>query len=186
MKLSATELKDVWVIEPVKHGDDRGFFSEVYREDILSEHGINVKFVQDNHAYSKDVGVLRGLHFQKAPYAQDKLVRVTKGAIYDVVVDLRKGSPTYAKWIGVEISAENWKQILVPKGFAHGYVTLMPDTEVEYKVSGYYNPESDSGLLWNDTDLAIDWQIEDLDPILSDKDKAQPTFAETDSNFLYE
>lgn len=132
-------LADVFEIKPVRHGDDRGFFSEVYNQKSMNDHGINIKFVQDNHSYSKDVGVLRGLHFQLPPFAQDKLVRVVKGRIFDVAVDIRKGSATFGLWTGLEVSADIWNQILVPKGFAHGFVTLEPDTEVLYKVSSLYS-----------------------------------------------
>ncbi len=184
--MTTTSLEGVLVIEATKYGDERGFFSEVFREDVLREYGFEKAFIQDNHAYSAEVGVLRGLHYQSPPFAQDKLVRVTRGAIYDVVVDIREGSPTYGEWYGVELSAENWKQILVPAGFAHGYVTTAADTEVLYKVTSYYAPQADKGILWCDADLGIDWQLGGREPILSEKDARQPAFREMVKEFKYE
>ena len=183
MEIHQTAIPDVKLITPRKFGDHRGFFSETYNRKAMAEAGVDLDFVQDNHSLSGEKGVLRGLHFQTPPYAQDKLVRVTRGAILDVAVDLRRGSPTFGQHIAAEISAENWKQILVPIGFAHGFLTLEPDTEVVYKVTNYYAPDHDRGMLWNDPDLGIDWPIDPADVILSDKDKAQPRFADLPEAF---
>jgi dTDP-4-dehydrorhamnose 3,5-epimerase len=167
-------IEDVKIIRPKTFGDDRGFFSETYNKRSFAEAGIDVDFVQDNHAYSAARNTVRGLHFQIPPFAQDKLVRVVRGAILDVAVDLRNGSPTFGHHVKAEISAEQWNQIFVPAGFAHGLRTLETDTEVIYKVSNYYAPQHDKGLLWNDEDLAIDWGITDAHACLSDKDRQQP------------
>ena len=161
-----------------KYGDHRGFFSEVYNKRALAEAGIDIEFVQDNHSLSAEKGTVRGLHFQTPPFAQDKLVRVVRGAVFDVAVDLRRESPTYGRHVSMVLSAETWNQILVPIGFAHGFMTLEPDTEVVYKVSGYYAPDHDKGLLWNDPALGIAWPIPEARAILSDKDRRQPRLAE--------
>jgi dTDP-4-dehydrorhamnose 3,5-epimerase len=176
-------IPDVKIIRPKKHGDARGFFSETYSQKALSAAGIEMTFVQDNHAFSAAKGTVRGLHFQIPPFVQDKLVRVTHGAIFDVAVDLRRGSPTYGKHVSAVISAKEWNQILVPAGFAHGLVTLEPDTEVLYKVTNLYSPAHDLGLLWNDPALAIAWPIGEADAILSAKDKVQPRLADLPAYF---
>lgn len=176
MKIERCAISDVLLIEPVRHGDARGFFSEVWSRPALAEHGLAVDFVQDNHSLSREVGVLRGLHFQRPPSAQGKLVRVVRGAILDVAVDIRQGSPTYGKSVAVELSASNWRQLWVPRGFAHGFVTLEPDTEVLYKVDAGYDRATDAGILWNDPALGIDWPV--ASPILSEKDRAAPRLAE--------
>ena len=176
MEVIALDIPDVKLIVPPKFGDERGFFSETYNQQRFSDHGIDMTFVQDNHSLSADVGVLRGLHFQKPPFAQDKLVRVLKGKILDVAVDLRKNSPTFGQHVTAELSAENWTQILVPIGFAHGFVTLEPNTEVTYKVSAPYAPDHEDGIMWNDPDLGIDWPIEESQVQLSAKDKLLPAF----------
>jgi dTDP-4-dehydrorhamnose 3,5-epimerase len=151
-------IEGLVLITPRRFGDDRGFFSEVFNQRNLEDAtGFGKTFVQDNHSWSVDVGVVRGLHFQLPPHAQDKLVRVSRGRIVDVVVDVRRGSPTYGQHIAVELSAENWAQLLIPAGFAHGFMTLEPDTEVQYKVTDYYDPASDSGIRWNDPDVGINW-----------------------------
>ncbi len=155
MQSEHLKIPDVKVLTPKKNGDHRGFFSEVYNRKTLAEAGIDITFVQDNHAFSAEKGVVRGLHFQIPPFAQDKLVRVVRGSVFDVAVDLRRGSPTYGQHVSVVLSAEAWNQILVPIGFAHGLMTLEPDTEVLYKVSNYYSAEHDKGLLWNDPALGI-------------------------------
>ena len=155
MEIEALAIPDVKLIRPKRFGDARGFFSEVYSCAALAAAGIGMEFVQDNHSRSALVGTIRGLHFQTAPFGQDKLVRVTKGRILDVAVDLRRASPTYGKYVSAELSAENWTQILVPIGFAHGFCTLEPDTEVLYKVSNVYAPANDGGVMWNDPDLGI-------------------------------
>ena len=167
-------IPEVILVTPKRHGDARGFFSETFRADTFAEAGIPGPFVQDNHAYSQQPGVLRGLHFQKPPHAQAKLVRCTQGAIYDVAVDIRQGSSTYGRYVGAELSAENGAQLYVPEGFAHGYLTLTPDCHVQYKTSAYYAPETEGGLAWDDPELGIDWPIEGLDIILSEKDKILP------------
>lgn len=183
MNVQSLSIPDIKLITPKKFGDDRGFFSETYNKQTFADHGINLEFVQDNHSLSADKGTVRGLHFQAPPFAQDKLVRVTRGAILDVVVDIRKSSPTYGQHVAVELSAENWAQLLVPKGFAHAYCTLVDDTEVIYKVTDHYSKEHDFGLLWNDPELGIDWPINSADAILSDKDQVQPLLAALGDHF---
>ncbi|WP_209015412.1 dTDP-4-dehydrorhamnose 3,5-epimerase [Roseibium limicola] len=179
-------LDGVIEILPKKFGDDRGFFSETYNAKAFEEVGINLGFVQDNHSFSAQQGVLRGLHFQTPPFAQDKLVRVTRGSVFDVIVDIRKGSPTFAQWIGVEISAKKWNQVLVPKGFAHGFVTLEPDTEFLYKVSNYYSKECDRSIRFDDPAIGVEWPVDTADAILSDKDRTAALLTETDTGFVYE
>jgi dTDP-4-dehydrorhamnose 3,5-epimerase len=174
----STDIPDVKILKPRKYGDHRGFFSETYNKKALAESGIILDFVQDNHSLSAEKGVVRGLHFQTPPFAQDKLVHVIRGSILDVAVDLRKGSPTFGKHVMAVISAEEWNQILVPIGFAHGFCTLEPNTEVIYKVTNYYAPDHDRGLYWNDPQLGIHWPVTDQEAILSDKDKRQPRFSE--------
>ena len=176
-------IPDVKIVRPKRHGDARGFFSETYSQRALADAGIDLTFVQDNHAFSAAKGTMRGLHFQIAPFAQDKLVRVIRGSILDVAVDLRRASPTYGKHVSAVISAQDWNQILVPTGFAHGLLTLEPDTEVLYKVTNYYSPQHDLGLLWNDPALAIAWPISEADAILSAKDKVQPRLADLPAYF---
>ena len=180
-----TALDGVCLITPVRHGDARGFFSEVYSKSALAEHGIAIDFVQDNHARSERAGTVRGLHFQTPPFAQDKLVRVVRGAILDVAVDIRVGSPTFGQHVSAVISAAEWNQILVPKGFAHGLVTLEADTEVLYKVSAPYSPEHDKGLLWNDPALGIAWGVTETGALLSDKDQRHPLLENLPEYFIY-
>lgn len=170
-------LPGVVEVLPRRHGDARGFFSETWREDEFTAAGLPAGFVQDNHSYSASPGVLRGLHYQLPPRAQDKLVRVTRGRAFDVAVDIRRGSPTFGKWAGVELSAEKWNQILVPKGFAHGFVALEPDTELLYKVTDYYSPAHDRSIRFDDPQIGIDWPIDTATLILSDKDRAAPLLA---------
>jgi dTDP-4-dehydrorhamnose 3,5-epimerase len=179
----ATEIADVKLIVPRIHRDHRGFFSETYNKASLTALGDNLDFVQDNHSLSVERGVVRGLHFQIPPFAQDKLVRVIRGSVYDVAVDIRRGSPTYGKHVARVISAEDWNQFLVPVGFAHGFCTLEANTEVIYKVTNYYSPEHDRGVLWNDPDLGIVWPIIEAEAILSDKDKKQPRLKELPNYF---
>lgn len=174
MDIESLAIPDVKLIRAKKFGDARGFFSEVYSRPALAKAGITMEFVQDNHSRSEKKGTIRGLHFQTPPFAQDKLVRVTRGRILDVAVDLRRGSPTFGRHVSTEISAENWTQVLVPIGFAHGFCTLEPDTEVLYKVSSIYSPVNDGGVIWNDPDLGIDWQLDAAAPVLSDKDAKLP------------
>ena len=179
-EIRPTRLEGVLEIVPARFGDARGFFSETYNAARLAGACIDLTFVQDNHSLSARRGVLRGLHYQLAPRAQDKLVRVVRGAVFDVAVDIRRGSPTFAQWVGVELSAEKWNQLLVPKGFAHGFVTLTENTEVVYKVTDYYSPEQDRSIRYDDPDIAIDWPIAANDLQLSDKDRAAAWLAEAD------
>lgn len=178
LNVEETAISAVKVITPKKFGDHRGFFSETWSRKAFSEAGLDLDFVQDNQSLSAPVGTLRGLHFQSPPFAQDKLVRVTRGRILDVAVDIRASSPTFGKHVAVELSAENWKQLLVPIGFAHGFVTLEPDTEVLYKVTAPYAPEHDHGLAFDDPALAIDWRLPPEALTLSDKDRKHPRIAE--------
>ena len=178
MQVEHLNIPDVRLLSPRKHGDRRGFFSETYSRKALAVIGIDIDFVQDNHSYSADKGTVRGLHFQTPPFAQDKLVRVVRGSVFDIAVDLRQGSPTYGRHVSAVLSAQAWNQILVPIGFAHGFMTLEPDTEVIYKVSNYYAPDHDKGLLWNDPALGINWPIADEEAVLSDKDSKLPRLAE--------
>src|SRR5437763_1871597 len=173
MQIVSTAIPEVKEIRPVRHGDPRGFFSEIFRESVLRENGIDVPFVQENHSLSVDRGVVRGLHFQIPPEAQDKLVRVAAGSILDVAVDIRRGSPTYGKHVAVVLSAAEGNQLFVPEGFAHGFCTLEPNTEVVYKVSRYYSAPHDAGMLWDDPALGIAWPVSAEAALLSDKDKRQ-------------
>ena len=170
------EIKEVILVEPKVFGDARGFFMETYKKSDFFANGIDVEFNQDNHSKSTK-GVLRGLHFQKAPHAQAKLVRCSKGRIYDVAVDIRKGSSTFGKYVKVELSEENKRMLFIPAGFAHGFVALSDEVELLYKASGEYCPEADCGIIWNDSDINVDWNI-DFEPILSEKDKAQKTLGQ--------
>lgn len=179
-------ISDVILVEPKRFGDHRGFFQETFHATRYEEGGITGPFVQDNHSLSREQGVLRGLHFQIAPSPQGKLVRCTAGKILDVAVDIRKGSPTYGQHVSAELSAENGAQLWVPVGFAHGFVTLTPDTEVQYKVTGYYDADADRGLAWDDPALGIDWALAGQEPVLSDKDKQHPTLAELPDHFTYQ
>jgi dTDP-4-dehydrorhamnose 3,5-epimerase len=185
MKVTETKLKDVYIIEPQVFGDNRGWFMESYSKAKLAESGIDCDFVQDNQSFSAQKGTLRGLHYQLNPKAQTKIVRCTKGTILDVAVDIRKGSPMYKKWVAVELSAENKKQLFIPRGFAHGFVTLTDDVEVQYKADNYYAPECDGNILYNDPDIGVEWGEDEF--ILSEKDKNAPLLKErTNLNFVYE
>ncbi|AJY74597.1 dTDP-4-dehydrorhamnose 3,5-epimerase [Paenibacillus beijingensis] len=184
MNVRETKLPGLKLIEPAVFGDHRGFFTESYNEQRFHEHGITTKFMQDNHSLSVEAGVLRGMHYQLNPKAQTKLVRCTAGAIYDVVVDIRRGSPTFGQWQGFILSAANHRQLLVPKGFAHGFCTLVPNCEVQYKVDEFYSAENDRGIAWDDPALAIDWPVSK--PVLSDKDGKHPVLADADINFVFE
>ncbi len=185
MEIRELALPGVFEIIPKRHGDHRGFFSEVWKADVLAAAGIDAAFVQDNHSFSAAKGVLRGLHFQRPPVAQDKLVRVTRGSIFDVAVDIRTGSPTYGKWVGLTLSVERWNQIFVPKGFAHGFLTLEPDCEVIYKVSAPYSPENDRSIRFDDPEIGVDWPMAADDLILSDKDRQAPFLGQVDTGFAY-
>lgn len=182
MNVIETYIPGVKVIEPKVFGDHRGWFMETYSDAKFEEAGINNKFVQDNQSFSATKGTLRGLHYQLNPKAQTKLVRCTKGAIFDVAVDIRKGSPTFGKWFGLELTAENKKQLLIPKGFAHGFMTLTDDVEVQYKVDELYAPECDRGIIWNDPSIGIEWPM-DIAPVLSGKDEKAPLLKEAENNF---
>lgn len=176
MKLIETKLKDCYILEPDRFGDNRGWFSESYNKKVFEDLGLNYDFVQDNESFSAKKGVLRGLHFQNEPYTQAKIVRCTRGAVYDVAVDIRHDSPTYGMWVGVELSEENGRQLLIPRGFLHGFQTLTDNVKFAYKCDNYYNKESDGGVMYNDPDIGVLWPIED--PILSEKDKHHPKLKE--------
>lgn len=183
MNIIKTEIEDVLIIEPKVFGDHRGWFTETYSKEKFKELGIDIDFIQDNHSLSAQEGTLRGLHFQLNPRAQTKLVRCTKGKILDVAVDIREGSPTYKKWVAVELTEENKKQLLVPKGFAHGFIALTDNVEVQYKVDEYYSPENDRSIRFDDPEINVDWGVES--PILSEKDLNAPMLSESDANFKY-
>ena len=184
MKVIETSIQGLVIIEPSIFGDHRGWFMETYNEEAFKNSEINLNFVQDNQSFSAAKGTLRGLHYQLNPKAHTKLVRCTRGEIYDVAVDIRNGSASYGKWFGVKLTAENKKQLLIPQGFAHGFMTLTDDVEVQYKVDELYSPECDRGILWNDPEVGIDWPIE-ITPVLSDKDKKAPLLKDAENNFVY-
>ena len=177
----------VQLVHPQRHADARGWFTETYNHDVFRRLGITCTFVQDNHSLSVPIYTLRGLHFQAPPRAQDKLVRCIRGRIFDVAVDVRNGSPTYGQWVGAELTADNGHQLFIPVGFAHGFITLEPDTEVAYKCSDTYAPAQDGGIAWNDPSIGINWSIPNgIAPELSAKDQAQPLLADFDSPFAYD
>lgn len=184
MKVIESLLKGVKLIEPKANGDYRGFFLESYNEQAFHEAGITERFVQDNHSLSREAGVIRGMHYQLAPKAQAKLIRVATGAIYDVVFDMRKESPTYGRWEGYILSEHNKRQLLIPKGFAHGFCTITENVNVLYKVDEWYSPEHDRGIAWDDPELGINWPVSE--PILSEKDAAHPRLSEAVNNFVWE
>ncbi|WP_279483080.1 dTDP-4-dehydrorhamnose 3,5-epimerase [Aureimonas sp. SK2] len=179
------DIPEVLEITPRKFGDDRGFFSETFNRGRLAENGVDIDWMQDNQSYSAEPFTLRGLHYQEPPFAQDKLVRVLRGRILDVAVDIRRGSPTFAKWVALELSAEAFNQILVPAGFAHGFLTLEPHTEVFYKVSASYSGQHDRSIRFDDPDFAIDWPLGGRSPVLSAKDEAAPRLADIQTPFVY-
>ena len=183
LEVRALGLDGLLELRPRRFGDDRGFFSETWNQARFAEAGITTDFVQDNHSLSVEAGTLRGLHFQAPPSAQAKLVRVTRGSAFDVAVDLRPSSPTYRQWAGVTLSAAEWNQLFIPVGFAHGFLTLEPDTEVQYKASAPYDPAADRAIRFDDSALAIDWPIAADQLILSDRDRAAPSLAETKTGF---
>lgn len=185
LDVQETALPGVYVLTPRRFGDHRGFFSESWNRARMAEHGIDLDFVQDNHSLSRQVGTVRGLHFQSPPHAQAKLVRCGRGCLFDVAVDIRKGSPTFGQWVGVELSFDNGRQLLIPAGFLHGFVTRVPDTEIIYKCSDYYAPECDGAVRFDDPDIGIDWGLGGQAPILSDKDAAAPLLRDFDSPFTY-
>ena len=184
--LETLSLPDIIVIQVPKHCDERGFLSETYNKREFGNAGIDLEFVQENHTMSRQKSTVRGLHFQTPPFAQDKLVRVARGVIFDVAVDIRAGSPNFGEHVSAIISADAWNQILIPKGFAHGFVTLEPDTEVIYKVSEFYSPEHDRGLFWYDPTLGINWPISEAQAVVSDKDRRQPVLNELPAYFCYQ
>jgi len=182
-----THKNPVKLLDTRRFGDDRGWFSEIYNESRFHELGIECRFVQDNHSLSRPVGTIRGLHFQVPPRGQDKLVRCIRGRIFDVAVDIRQSSPTYGHWVGVELSAENARQLFIPIGFAHGFMTLEPDTEITYKVSDLYAPAQDGGIAWNDADIGIQWPLPSgVSPLLSAKDEKLPLLRDFVSPFVYD
>lgn len=183
MNIIKTDIEDVLIIEPKVFGDHRGWFTETYSKLRFDELGLDIEFIQDNHSYSAQKGTLRGLHFQLEPKAQTKLIRCIKGEILDVAVDIRQGSPTYKKWVAVKLSEDNKRQLLIPKGFAHGFLTLTNDVEVEYKVDEYYAPECDRSIRYDDPEINVDWG--NIEPVLSEKDLNAPILANSDANFKY-
>ncbi len=186
MNVIKTDIDGVLILEPRIFGDSRGYFYESYnKERFKEETGLDVDFVQDNQSFSC-YGVLRGLHFQKPPFAQSKLVRVIKGAVLDVAVDIRVGSPTFGKHVAVELTEENHRQLFIPRGFAHGFVVLSKEAIFQYKCDNFYAPDSEGAIIWNDPDLAIDWKIDQKDVVLSGKDMNHPLFKDLESVFNYE
>jgi dTDP-4-dehydrorhamnose 3,5-epimerase len=186
MKIEQTVLEGVLLLTPARFGDERGFFSESWNRKRMEAAGLAVEFVQDNHSLSVQAGTVRGLHFQTPPHAQAKLVRCGRGCLYDVAVDIRKGSPSYGHWIGVELSAQNGKQLLIPEGFLHGFVTREANTEIIYKCSDYYAPDCDRSVRFDDPEIGVDWGILPELAVLSEKDRTAPTLAECSSPFIYE
>ncbi|TCT30430.1 dTDP-4-dehydrorhamnose 3,5-epimerase [Martelella mediterranea] len=185
MYIGNTDISNLILLTPKRFGDERGFFSESWNRKTLAESGIDIDFVQDNHSLSRAVGTVRGLHFQSPPHAQAKLVRCGRGRLFDVAVDVRKGAPTYGQWYGVELSFENGKQLLIPEGFLHGFMTLEPDTEIIYKCSDYYAPECDGSVRFDDPDIGIEWPLTDVEFTVSAKDRDAQSFADFDSPFTY-
>ena len=183
MQKIETILPGVYIIEPQVFGDHRGWFTETYSSVKFKEIGIDTVFIQDNQSFSAQKGTLRGLHFQNNPMAQTKLVRCTRGRILDVAVDIRKGSPNYGQWVSVELTADNYRQLFIPQGFAHAFVTLTDDVEVQYKVDAYYAKDCDRGIRYNDPDIGVDWG--DVTPVLSEKDQNAPMLKDCDFNFTY-
>lgn len=185
MQIQTLDNPAIRILTPDRYGDQRGFFSEIYNKPLLERLGVNLEFVQENYSLSREVHTVRGLHFQTPPRPQAKLIQVLRGSIYDVAVDLRRGSPWFGQAIAAEISADNWQQILIPEGFAHGFCTLEPDTAVLYKVTAPYSPEHDSGIRWDDPALGIEWPAQPDQVVLSDKDQTAPLLADYDSPFEY-
>lgn len=183
MNVIKTDLLDVYILEPQVFGDNRGWFMQTWSAEEMEDVGLYYNFVQDNQSYSAQMGTLRGLHFQKGDAAQAKIVRCTRGSVLDVAVDLRKGSPTYKKWVAVELSAENKRQLLIPRGFAHGFLTLTNDVEFLYKVDNPYKPEAERNIIWNDPEIGVEWNIQN--PILSVRDGKAPKFCDCDVDFVY-
>lgn len=186
MLVEKTGLDGVLLLTPKRFGDTRGFFSESWSKRVMAEQGLDYDWVQDNHSLSMQAGTVRGLHFQSPPHAQDKLVRCGRGALFDVAVDIRRGSPTYGAWVGYELSFENGHQLLVPAGFLHGFATLQPETEILYKCSDYYAPDCDGAVRFDSPVLGIDWNLAELEPVLSEKDAAAQDFGTFDSPFVWD
>lgn len=186
MQIQKTRLQGVLILTPARHGDARGFFSESWSRRVMAGQGLDLDFVQDNHSLSMQVGTVRGLHYQAPPHAQDKLVRCGRGAILDVAVDFRAGSPTFGHWVAEELSAENGRQLLVPKGFLHGFATLLPESEIIYKCTDHYAPECDGAVRFDDPAIGIDWGFDTRGAVLSAKDAAAPLLAQVVSPFTYE
>ncbi len=186
VQIDDTKLSGVKVLTPRRIGDPRGFFSESWNKARMAAAGLDYDFVQDNHSLSAQVGTVRGLHFQRPPHAQAKLVRCGRGRLYDVVVDIRVGSPSFGDWVGVELSFENGKQLLIPEGFLHGFITRAPDTEIIYKCTDYYAPDCDGAVRFDDPAIGIDWGLEGRAPVLSDKDARAPLLAELGPVFTYD
>lgn len=185
MDILKLQLPGIFELKPRKFADNRGFFSETFSQIAMATHNLPTTWVQDNHSVSAEKHVLRGLHYQTPPMAQDKLVRVVRGSIFDVAVDIRKGSPHFGKWLSLVVSADAWNQILIPKGWAHGFLTLEPHTEVVYKVSAPYSAVHEQSIKWDDPDLAIDWPLAGQIPVLSEKDKISPSFKDYNHVFIY-
>ncbi len=186
MQVEQTDLPGVLVLTPHRFCDSRGFFSESWSQARMAEQGLDFDFVQDNHSLSRQIGTVRGLHFQSPPHAQAKLVRCGRGRLFDVAVDIRKGSPTCGKWVGEELSYENGRHLLIPAGFLHGFVTREPDTEIIYKCSDYYAPDCDGAVRFDDPDIGIDWGLDGVTALLSDKDEAASFLKDFDSPFTWE
>lgn len=186
MQIEETPLPGVLILTPRRFSDARGWFCEVWNKQTLAKAGITYDFVQDNHSYSAEVGTVRGLHFQSPPHAQTKLVRCGRGCVFDVAVDIRMGSPTFGQWFGTELSADNGRQLLIPAGFLHGFVTRAPDSELLYKCSDIYASACDGAVRFDDPDIGIDWGIDTTTAILSDKDRAAPYLKDFRSPFTYE
>lgn len=186
MQVEKTKLEGVFLLTPKRFGDARGFFSESWSQRVMADHGLDIPWVQDNHSLSMQPGTVRGLHFQSPPHAQAKLVRCGRGALFDVAVDIRRGSPSYGQWVGYELSFENGRQLLVPAGFLHGFATRAPETEIVYKCSDYYAPECDGAVRFDCPQIGIEWNLGNLEPVLSAKDAAAPGLADFQSPFVYE
>ncbi|HGG64265.1 MAG TPA: dTDP-4-dehydrorhamnose 3,5-epimerase [Rhodobacteraceae bacterium] len=186
MQIDQTALEGVLILTPRRFGDHRGFFSESWNSKVMADHGINYDFVQDNHSLSHQTGTIRGLHFQAPPHAQTKLVRCGRGALFDVAVDIRRGSPTFGQWVGVELSADNGRQLLIPAGFLHGFATRLPDTEVIYKCTDYYAPAADGAVRFDDPDIGVQWGVDPAQTVLSAKDSTAPWLHDFETPFVYE
>jgi dTDP-4-dehydrorhamnose 3,5-epimerase len=183
MDVTALAIAEVKLLRPHRRSDDRGYFVELWNRRTLAGHGIAVDFVQDNCSFSRAAGTIRGMHYQAPPAAQAKLVRVVRGSVLDVAIDLRRGAPSFGRYVAAELTADGGEQLFIPVGFAHGYCTLEPDSEVAYKVSDFYSRECERGILWSDPDIAVDWPLQGRDPILSDKDATLPRLVDAESPF---